>query len=77
MRQSFSRAALGGDCPSKEIRYGEEFMALLEATIITLIAAVWLILLAVAGLFVFALVCETIESIRTGLFRRLRHSLHF
>jgi len=77
-------------------------MALLEATIFIFNAAVWLILVAVAGLFVFGLVCETIEStrdhnrraarvaagaatvrsisgawIRTGLFRRLRHALHF
>ena len=39
-------------------------MALLEGTVIIFNAAVWLILLAVAGLFVFALVCETIDSIR-------------
>jgi hypothetical protein len=72
-------------------------MALLGAAIIIFNAVVWLILLAVAGLFVFALVHETIESIRDhnrragrvaaqvlgapsipeGLFRRLRHSLHF
>jgi len=39
-------------------------MALLEATIFIFNAAVWLILVAVAGLFLFALVCETIESTR-------------
>jgi hypothetical protein len=39
-------------------------MVWLEAAIIIFKALVWLILLAVAGLFVFALICETIESIR-------------
>ena len=39
-------------------------MVWLEAAIIIFEALVWLIPLAVAGLFVFALICETIESIR-------------
>jgi hypothetical protein len=71
-------------------------MALLAALIIFK-AALWLFLLTMAGLLLFALVSETIESIRDrnrraaggaaqvlgapsiseGLFRRLRHSLHF
>ena len=72
-------------------------MALLEAVIIIFKAALWLFLLTMAGLLLFALISETIESIRDrnrraarvaaqvprapsipeGLFRRLRHSLHF
>jgi hypothetical protein len=71
-------------------------MALLAAIIIFK-AALYLFLLTMAGLLLFALISETIESIRDrnrraarvaahvprapsileGLFRRLRHSLHF
>jgi hypothetical protein len=50
--------------PLKGNKIWEEFMALLEAAMIIFNAAVWLITVAVAGLFVFGLVCETIESIR-------------
>jgi hypothetical protein len=39
-------------------------MALLEAAIIIFKAALWLFLLTVAGLLLFALISETIESIR-------------
>jgi hypothetical protein len=76
---------------------GGGFMAWLEAAIIIFKTAFWLFLLTVAGLLFFALISETIESIRDrnrraarvaaqvprvpsipeGLFRRLRHSLHF
>jgi hypothetical protein len=71
-------------------------MALLAAIIIFK-AALWLFVLTMAGLLLFALISETTESIRDrnrnaaggaaqvprassipeGLFRRLRHSLHF
>jgi hypothetical protein len=74
----------------------------LAAVLIIFNAVFWLFLLMVAGLFVFALLWETIESFRdhnrrvariaaqvppapsvsegwiwTGLFHRLRHTLHF
>jgi hypothetical protein len=39
-------------------------MAWLEAASIIFNAVVWLFLLAMAGLFVFTLICETMESIR-------------
>ena len=37
-----------------------------SAVFFVLKVAFWLFLLTVAGLFIFALICETIESIRRG-----------
>jgi hypothetical protein len=53
-------------------RFWEELMVHFAAVLIIFNVVFWLFLFTVAGLFVFALICETIESIRDHNRRAVR-----
>jgi hypothetical protein len=62
---SFPKPRIEGRLHLKEKIVWEEVVTLLAAVLTIFKVVFWLCLIAVAGLFLFALICETIESFRS------------